>query len=227
MRLMCFCVSGLGAPFIGCLVTSRREGSGISRSVLLQGEPSHYTARCSRLCSPMYHVDSKAVFSARVKALGLTAVAEKFEELGWTTLGSFAFAAGMPSGAMVDEATFRTRVLVPLFELGEGVPEPALSAGVRRLWFEAHSIMIQDLRRHSDRTDDEPPRRIPAVEREERKTELATRLRAAFRMEGELEPANFLIDRYMQLAEDGQIEWVPWEECPKREQELQQGRGRK
>ena len=31
----------------------------------------------------------------------------------------------------------------------------------------------------------------------------------------------------MQLADDAQIEWVPWEECPKREQELQQqGRGR-
>jgi len=128
---------------------------------------------------------------------------------------------------MVDEATFRTRVLAPLFDLGEGAPEPALSAGVRRLWFEAHSIMIQDLRRRIDRTDDEPPRRIPAVEREERKSELATRLGEAFRMEGELEPANFLIDRYVQLAEDGQLEWVPWEECPKREQELQQGRGRK
>ena len=48
----------------------------------------------------MAHIDSKAVFAARVKALGLEAYSAKFGELGWSTLGSFAFAAGMPTGAI-------------------------------------------------------------------------------------------------------------------------------
>ena len=46
-------------------------------------------------------------------------------------------------------------------------------------------------------------------------------------MEGELEPANVLIDRFIQMADDGIVEWVPWEECPKRDQELRSARGKK
>eukprot|EP00959_Pyramimonas_sp_CCMP1952_P289512 6055490-Pyramimonas_sp.AAC.1 len=39
-------------------------------------------------------------------------------------------------------------------------------------------------------------------------------------MEGELDPSNVLVDRFAQAVEDNTLQWVPWEEASKRDQEL-------
>jgi len=175
----------------------------------------------------MSFVDSAAVFWGRVSDLGLAEFKPKFEAAGWTSMGSFAFAAGIPGGSTIEDKTFFKKVLVPILDLADDAEEPPKSASLKRLWFEAHSMYVADLRRRMERTDDDPPRRIPTAERDERKGLLAQRLGGAFKMEGELEPANVLIDRFIQMADDGIVEWVPWEECPKRDQELRSARGKK
>eukprot|EP00969_Alexandrium_andersonii_P244557 10805891-Alexandrium_andersonii.AAC.1 len=46
-------------------------------------------------------------------------------------------------------------------------------------------------------------------------------------LEGELDPANCLIDRYMQMLDGNVLEWVPWEEAPRRDQEITHQSSRK
>ena len=58
----------------------------------------------------MPSIDSEAVFFALVTKLGLGGWTSKFVECGWTTHGSFAFAANYQPGS-ADDHNLRTEVL--------------------------------------------------------------------------------------------------------------------
>ena len=62
-------------------------------------------------------IDSEAVFTARLRALGLDGIQGEFDRIGWKTMSTFAFASSWTPG-VGDDTAFRTKVVVPL--LGGG-----------------------------------------------------------------------------------------------------------
>ena len=165
-------------------------------------------------------IDSEAVFQQRVEELGLKATFDKFKEFGWASHGNFAFAMASGPGGVVEDERFVSAVIRPLFGLGPEAPPPPQTAAVRRLFFESHALAVGELRQRTERTDSDLPRKVPQAERESRKDRLRTRLEPGVVVRRELEPANSLIDRFVQMCEDNTFTWVPWEEAPKRDQEI-------
>ncbi len=174
----------------------------------------------------MAFVDSAAVFANRLAELGLDGKKANFDDKGWTTMAKFAFAPGITTGT-IEDADFKAKIGDIILGPNPDAATLQLEPSLRRLWFEAWTMTIGQMRRAVERTDDDAPKKIPKAERESRKQALEDRLGVAFKMEGELEPADALIDRAMQMADDGNVEWIPWSECPRREQELTSSRGRK
>ena len=116
-------------------------------------------------------VDSKAVFSARVVELGLVEHVDRFSAAGWTTHASMAFSTGYAPGN-TDEDMFAKEILIP----GLGDSAHADRAKLRRLFIESYTLAAADLRRRVDTGSDDGPRRVPAIEREERRSRVAARL---------------------------------------------------
>lgn len=159
-------------------------------------------------------LESEAVFFARLKAVGLgDEVVAKFREKGWTTLGAFAFSSSYTPG-QTDDAPFKEVLRAVLAE-----PEGPQAALVRRVFFEAYTMAAADLKKRIEKTDEDPPRRLPVAERSARHEKIAARL-VGLHIEGELEPSHALVDKFVQMVEDGVLRYVPWNELTKREAEL-------
>ena len=173
-------------------------------------------------------VDSKAYFAKRVTALGLGGKWAKFEEFLWDTYGNFAYAVPVnaTTGAC-DADAFNETVVRPLFEVASEAPIPPQAAALRRLFAEAQAMMLQDLKSRSERTDADPPRRLPQVEREARRLALDTRLAPAVQIDGDMEPAHAVVDRFVAMLEEDRIEHVPWGSVATRRAEVRNGPIRK
>ena len=169
---------------------------------------------------PAMAVDSAAVFGARLAELNLLERLPRFLALGWSTHGNFAFALPAGAGGSVDDDEFSRKVVRPLFELADADEMPAAASAVRRLWFESHTLTVSELRSKLERTEGDGPRKVPQAEREARKAAIRARLSPGLLVEGDLEPANCVIDRFCQMLDEGVLEYVAWEDVPKREQEL-------
>eukprot|EP00972_Heterocapsa_arctica_P002017 289475-Heterocapsa_arctica.AAC.1 len=76
-----------------------------------------------------------------------------------------------------------------------------------------------DLKRRIETTGDEGPRRVPAVERYERRERVAARL-AGLNLDGELDVSNRLLDQAIGVYEDNTMQYISWSEATKREMEL-------
>ena len=172
-------------------------------------------------------VDSKVMFAQRVGELGLAPVLPEFEKAGWNTFGAFAFAVEIGPNGAYDKEDFRSDVLRPLLGLAPGEPVPPKASAIRRLLFEAHAIALSDLKSRTTRTDGDLPRKLPQAEREARREALAARLGPALRLEGDLEPANAVVDKFGAMLEDACLGYIPWGEVPTRAAEMKQGPGRK
>ena len=133
-------------------------------------------------------LDSVAAFEERIRELRLQDHLERFRGRGWTTFGTFAFAADYTPGHG-DPAKFTEEVVVPAL----GSAEHADRYVLRRLFFEAYTLVAADLRRRVEATEDDAPRRMPTSEREARRSRLAARL-AGLSLEGELDPSFHLQD---------------------------------
>ena len=97
-------------------------------------------------------MDSEAYFDSRMVALGSpVGVQAEMRNRGWTSMGSCAFASPYQPG-QADEGAFVQGVLVPV--LGQNHAADIAAPRLRRLYFEAHTISIQDLRRRVERSDD-------------------------------------------------------------------------
>ena len=176
--------------------------------------------RPSECVEKMQAVDSKAVFNRRLAELGLSEREERFAVLGWDSHGNFAFAVPSGPGGVVDDLTFATQVIRPLYDLNASAELPPQKAAVRRLFFESHALSVGELRMRVERTDSDAPRKVPQAEREARKNVIRQKLQPGLIMEGDLEPANLVIDRFSQMVDDNTVEWVMWDEVPKRDQEI-------
>ena len=165
----------------------------------------------------MSSLDSAAVFKAKMRTLGIGDLHEVFLGLGWNTIGSFAFAAPANfSGTPLDEETFKTSIITPLF--GD-VADPRVPA-VRRLHFESYTQTVGDLHRRSSRNDeDDKPKAMAPPERQARLEEV--RGSSGLEIEGDLEPSDTLVDKYVHMQETtGVLKYIPLEEIGRRDNEV-------
>ena len=58
--------------------------------------------------------------------------------------------------------------------VADGAPPPVHSGTLRRLFAEAHTMSLYEIRQKVEGMDNDPPRRIPQAERESRRAALAT-----------------------------------------------------
>lgn len=175
----------------------------------------------------MAAIDSAAVFENRLVELGIPELAPKFRELLLGTYGSFGYAVPVAPGGAFDAAEFRRDVLEPILGVGPEDRLPPQAAVVRRLFHEAHALALGDLRSRVERTDADPPKRLPQVEREARRAALNARLGLGIQVEGENEPAHSIVDRYTHMLEEDRLEYVPWACVASRSAELKVGATRR
>jgi len=173
-------------------------------------------------------LDSKVLFARKATEYGLKEpTLAKMTAKGWVTLGSFAFACSATPNSDGGSNAFEREVATPL--LGPEKPaegeEPAAARaelpGLRRLHFEAWMTATAELKHRLERRDDDPPRRLPAVEREERKAELATTLGEGLKLSGEYEPSDGLIDLAVEICEGEVVRRIPWEKCTAKQAEIE------
>ena len=174
-------------------------------------------------------LDSKSVFSARIKALGLAepkvgdkTLADIFKENGWTTLGLFAFAVSFSPGSAASESDFVTGVLEKLIgkEDEQTAETKALKPAIRHLYFDAYTMVAADsARRLNSDPEPERPRNLPPQERAERLERLKEKVKP-IKVAGETEPSDTLVDKFCTMQENGILRYVPWEEITRRDLEI-------
>ena len=156
-------------------------------------------------------LDSPAAFNERVIELGLGAHLTKFHLIKWTTMATLAF-----SSPQQDEAAFKKNILEP----GLGSADHTDHNLLRRLWFEAFVMSAADLKRRSESTADDGPRKMPAAERRERFLRVETRLAPGVVMRDDLEVSHRLIGRCVDMFDANSLKHLALELCTKRHDEV-------
>ena len=115
-------------------------------------------------------MESEAQFTARAREIGLSnETVQAVKDAGANTLSTLAFAVGQPGQPIAtQEADNFLRAA-----LGRD-PTLAESNGIRRLAFEAQTLLVASLRQVVEHRDDGAPKRIGAAERERDENECNT-----------------------------------------------------
>ena len=100
-----------------------------------------------------------------------------------------------------------------------GIRESGDLAALRRLFFEAYSFAVADLKRKVEQSSDDLPRRIPIAERRGRRLVVERRL-VGISLTRELDVSTLILDAVIQPAEGKVLRYIPWEECTARALEL-------
>ena len=165
----------------------------------------------------MAAIESEAYFDSRMATMGISGgVIVKIKAKGWSCLADFAYASAYIPG-QGNEAAFVTSVLEAV--VGQAYEDSPDTPKLRRLYFEAHTLSVADLRRRTERTDSDPPIKLPAEERVVRMARLKNRLNG-FDISGVNEPSHSLVDSITQMLETSQIRYVAWSTCTARDQEI-------
>ena len=153
-------------------------------------------------------MDSKAVFARRVVQLGCKEFQGKFEENGWATFGEFAFATTYVPGH-AEDGTFDRDITEKITDDKTHVKRNVF----RRLFFEAYTMAIADMKRRVEgKTDSEAPRKLPVAEREDRYDRQQERLKC-LKLRGQLECADALVDKAIAMFDENMIAYIPWDAC--------------
>ncbi len=112
-------------------------------------------------------LESTAWLYARVTQFGIQRQRPELRRRGWTTADNFAFASAYQPG-VGDPTRFTGDVVTPL----TGDAASPLAAPLRRQHFECWTLNTTEIRRALERGEDDPPRRIPIVEKETRRRAL-------------------------------------------------------
>ncbi len=130
------------------------------------------------------------------------------------TYGSLAFVCPYQPG-QTDEG--------PLFDAIEALIGRRDTAGekipIRRLFFEAHTLALADLKTRFEKDDTSEPSQIPLPERIARLEQQRARLQGVH-FSSETEPAHKLVDLVFQMCQDQQVVRVPWEKLISRASEI-------
>ena len=151
-------------------------------------------------------LDSQAVFFDRMSELGLSPLTEIFKSFGWNNTGNFAFATSYTPGG--DTSLLEEEIFKPLFSDPTGKPDlKALKPAVRRLFTECSIFAAADMKRKVEGTSEDAPRKVPALEREERREKLKSRL-IGTKMTNELDPSDRLIDKTIEIYEQNRLRYL-------------------
>jgi hypothetical protein len=161
-------------------------------------------------------MESEAVFKSRCEAVGLSvATITALETAQLTTMAKLAFVVGVQPGSQ-DDKEFQ-EVMKQVLSV-DPVPVGTLSS-LRRLWFEANAMAINEVKSRYEKTEDSVPKKLPLPEREHRRVHQQTAL-AGLKIEGNLEPAHSLVDMAMNIKEEDIIRYICPTTCISREQEV-------
>ena len=108
----------------------------------------------------MSYVDSEVVFRSRcdeIKLSSETVMALKAK--GWSTFGSYAFSISTNPGQISDD-DFDSKVSIPIL----GAANHAEAALLRRLLFESYTLTATELRRKTDTSEADGPKKLPVQE---------------------------------------------------------------
>ena len=165
----------------------------------------------------MSAVDSKAVFAARVKFLGLGEFLDRFVELHWSTHAELAFVSGARPGH--DDNKFVEDILIP----GLGSDEHPKKHLLRRLYFESFAMASGEIRRLQEPNAPDVPRVVPQPEMEARRAALAQRLPGLAvdgMFVGEQDVSDRLLQRCIHLFDTNALAYVSLDLCTKRDFEV-------
>ncbi len=136
-----------------------------------------------------------------------------FNTANLKTYGSLAFVCPYQPG-QTDEAPLFDAIeaLIGRVTAGEKIP-------IRRLFFEAHTLALADLKTRFEKDGTSEPSQIPLPERIARLEQQRGRLQGVH-FSSETEPAHKLVDLVFQMCQDQQVTWVPWEKLTSRANEI-------
>ena len=141
----------------------------------------------------MSGLESSAVFESRALAIGITpATLSALQAAGLDTFGKYAFSCSYQPGSS-DETSLKELLTTVL----GAEPTVGTFAPLRRLYFEAHTLALSDMRQRVERREDEAPRKLPAPERSVRLEKQKKRL-AGLKLEGPLLQSHGLVDTICQ-----------------------------
>ena len=162
-------------------------------------------------------VDSAAAFKAHCNLIdGSGALRTLLEGNNLTAFSQLAFAAGTPQAPLSDEAF---KEFGSQLNGGLDLTIAAL-ARLRRLHFEAQTLVVAHLKSQVSVDSSDSIRKLPLAEKESRLADQRTRL-SGMQISGDLQPSYGLIDMIANMAETGTIVWVPPSKCTKRDAEVQ------
>ena len=162
-------------------------------------------------------LESTAAFAERAKAIGVEQwIIQKFQEKHMDTYGRFAFAITYSPQHPNDK---------PLVDFVESVVEQEVGADqmatLRRLFFEAHTLALADVRSRVETSADPavPTRKLPTAERVARQKAQENKLGGLI-FNPDTIPSNNLVDVFVDMMETGVFSYVKAEQCCSRAQEV-------
>ena len=161
-------------------------------------------------------IDSVASFEKRCDELN-EGLRDVLASSGIQTFSALAFAVGTPQSAPSDGEMqrFADRLMGGPASLSE------LSM-VKRIHFEAVTLVMVDLQKHSAAQDlSEPGRNLPFVEKQRRLAVQQTRI-TGLTHRHEQQASHALIDASFQMVESGSLVYIAPSKCGSRDQEVQQ-----
>lgn len=166
-------------------------------------------------------LDSQPVFQSRLRDLSIKDLRyEALRNNGIDTLGRFAYICTLQPGTTADDSPFVAALIKALDLTEENDLGQGELAAFRRLWVEAYTVSISEIRARVEKTEDTAPKKLPMPERVSRRTEQQRRL-PGIKIVGLLEPANCLVDFCQSLHDDNVLQYVDPSKCVSRDQELQ------
>lgn len=160
-------------------------------------------------------IDSEAAFQKRCDEL-LDGLHDMFTHLQVTTFSSLAFTVGTPQQPVSehDMQRFADRVV-------QGPASIAELSIVRRIHFEAQTLVMSDIRKQAVAGDtSEPSKSLPYVEKRRRLEAQQTRITGLSHMH-EQRASHGLIDLCFHIVESGALLYVAPSKCSSRDSEIQ------
>lgn len=160
-------------------------------------------------------VDSEPAFRARALEIGLSeALLNSMAASSVKTMSQYAFCS-QPPGKPIEDGQLTTFLQNAI---GGAVAVGQLTIA-KRLFFEAHTLVMRSLKERLEASDQTPVRKMNHAERDSRIAKQKARL-GGIRFKGELEIAHSLIDAVNHQIEQKQLRYLAPQKCIKREMEI-------
>ena len=167
--------------------------------------------------------DSRAAFEAHCGKVDPTGfVKDLLSRSHITSFSALAFAIGTPQSPPTDDQfrQFGSRLN------GDTDLTIGMNSALRRLHFEASTMVVAELKSMATEPSGETVRKLPVAEKIARLQDQETRLRG-LRIRGELQPSYALVDLISNIKETNNVVWIAPSKCGKRDLEIQNSQKQK